>query len=359
MNNLNNIGCKNKRALLIWLRGYRMIFVRWLTPAAYKPFWRIAVGIAIILCYELIKNWKILYRLTPITLTALVMPYIIAFLLWFILFWKLKRTAWSITASMLMGLVLWFGTLPSVYAYYYKWLPQIDIVFFGELTPSRKMIFENKVLQESILIIVLVLTEYLFWNRLLLYLQNRELQTRLSRVKGSGLLSTHAIAEIIRLLDREKKPIDIRITGFFSYVFDRVNLRAPLVALQEEWEQVLTLIHIYKARSIRIEGEPCLSPSIRNRSIPALVLLTFLTNALYYSPADTSQPILLKWNVEEGDLVFYLRNAIASNPRHGGSGQGLKLASALLEDTYGDAHTLSYGADDSNMEFFVCFTLKL
>lgn len=359
MNDLDNISCKIKRALFSWGARARTIVVNRLTPLSHKPLFRIAIGIVLILCYELLKNWKILDRFTCKTFTALALPYLLYFVLWFILFWKFKKTVRAVMVSIIASLVLWIGALPFVYAYYYQWLPMIDIVFFGELTPGRKMIFEGKVLQESILIIVLVLLEYLFWNRLLLYLQNKELQSKLSRVKDSRLLSAHAIPDVMRLLDREKKPIDIRIINFLSYVFDRIDLKAPLVALDEEWQQVLALISIYKARSFKIEGEQYLSGHVGNRSFPALVLLTFLTNALHYSPENAEQPILLRWQAEDGHLIFYLRNAIAPRPRGGGAGQGLKLVSQLLEDTYGADHSLSYGANEANTEFFVCFTLKL
>ncbi|MNI24264.1 hypothetical protein D3C73_778780 [compost metagenome] len=137
--------------------------------------------------------------------------------------------------------------------------------------------------------------------------------------------------KLYRFAAEKKIVFDLKVLDFFQYVINKIAARDTRVALAEEWAYLKQLVDMCVHRTIEIKGEELVPGYIWNRSVPTLSLMTWIENAVSYSPIGKAIPIVIEWADENGATVFRVRNRIASDNEKKGTGRGLELVNRLFE----------------------------
>ncbi|MBE8719784.1 hypothetical protein C4F40_03455 [Sphingobacterium sp. Ka21] len=254
-----------------------------------------------------------------------------------------------------LSVILILATIEATFQYYYHLLPRWDIVFFSELTDARRIIFNTRVVTANLILMAAVSIDYFFWQRFVLQLEFARVKSRLKMQEHSQLLSGHFISSLLDMAEDNRSISTADTLIFFRYIYTMLAQRKTLVALEEEWKHVKLLMQIASHRRFEVHGENLLSKRMWNRSVPALTLMTWLENAIKYSPDNLMQPIYLEWMLLEGKLQLMIRNSV-STAVSPGTGKGMALVKQLYGEFLPNDAAIVY-ENQNEHEFTVILTL--
>lgn len=327
----------------------------WFISKRNDLFFRASLWLLVILATLVATTLEVLHRFTFITFSAYVFPYLFAFLIWFCIGYFAVHRPWVKWIGVPLAISLIVVTIEGSFQYYYYLLPRWDIVFFSELTAARRIIFNTRVVTANLILMAVVSIDYFFWQRIVLQLEFSRIKSRLKMQEDSQLLSGHFISSLLNMAEDNRSISTADTVIFFRYIYTMLAQRKTLVALEEEWKHVKLLMQIASHRRFEVHGENLLSKRMWNRSVPALTLITWLENAIKYSPDNVMQPIYLEWTLLEGKLQLMVRNSV-STAVSPGTGKGLALVKQLYGEFMPDDAVIDYEIRNEQ-EFIVILTL--
>jgi hypothetical protein len=135
----------------------------------------------------------------------------------------------------------------------------------------------------------------------------------------------------------------LNLSGLMRYLIK--DVREQKILLQKELDYIFNYIELQKARLgntvnviYNLNGKP------GNNKIAPLILITFIENAFKYviNPTIKTGEIIIKINILDNKLNFYVSNTIMEipNKKMESSGVGLANTKARLQSIYGNKYSL-------------------
>ncbi|WDF66927.1 hypothetical protein PQ465_11480 [Sphingobacterium oryzagri] len=295
------------------------------------------------------------HRFTPISFLALALPYIVALWCWLLIADLYRKRRMARALSLVAGTAFFVLSPYLTYLYIYELLPRQSIVFFSSPIQGYEHRFIARTVTPNLLFLLIACLDYNFWDNTLLEVKMRRLRRTLSEHSDSYQLSMHFISNLLRMVRVNRLARKDLIYDFFDYVFINLYDRRIRVSLIEEWTQVKSLMYICSHRQYWIKGEEALEINEWNRSVPALSLLTWMENAIQYSPASENVPIMINFTSSFKGLCITISNVIGQgDTAERLNGKGLLLVNRLSEYP---AYSIDYGLQGGSV-FRLVFTIK-
>lgn len=317
----------------------------------HSLFRRMFLAIIVMLIGFILVNATKLYRFTPLTFTLLTIPYELYFCIFYLgyrIVIPQKKYSW-------IGLLLITSCLISSYPfikyYFYELVPQYIQSFSDPWIPEHKSKLIAKITGGLLFFTGIYAIDYFGWEKYYMDLQFKEVQEKLKNFTNVQLLSGHFLRKLHNILSEQSITVRSSSLDFFQYVSDKIAKPKVLVPLREEWAYLKRLISYSKDRCFIVEGEELLDRKAMNRSIPTLTIMTWIENAIAYSPYDPAEFIRLKWLRTERGLQLQICNRIASDNMEKGTGKGLELVNRLFETMKSQLITLQYSIE--KQKYFV------
>jgi hypothetical protein len=292
-----------------------------------------------------------LYRFTPLTFTLLTFPYELYFCVLYLSYrivTQRKKYYW-------FGVVLIFVCLVSSYPfvkyYFYELVPHYIKSFSAPWLPEHKSKLIAKITSGLLFFTVIYAVDYFGWEKHYIKLQFKAKQEELKDLTNVQLLSGHFLGKLHNILSTQSINVRSNSLDFFQYVSDKIANPRVFIPLREEWDYTKRLISYSKDRNFIVEGEELLDRKVMNRSLPTLTVMTWIENAIAYSPDDPMEYIRLKWLRTELGLQLQICNRIASANLEKGTGKGLELVNKLFETMKSQLITLEYSIQ--NQKYFM------
>lgn len=317
---------------------------------------RLAIGLLIILTLLYLFNADVLINHPFYIFVLFVLPHGFYCLLYFSLFHNLWHWIPFIRAS--ITLLVLFSTFWTVKYYYYVLLPIQGIVFFSDWKVGDEWALIKKIVKATLAIAAWIGIDYYYWEKYRVKRESTRLENRLDEINNNHLLSGHFLRRLYELTRRDKLKLSVKSLDFFQYVTNRMYSSKTRVALEEEWKYVEILCGICTDRRFVITGTDGIKPGIWNRSVPSLAIMTWIENAIEYSPDSLELPITLSWKVMPDGIQLQIKNHIGSNKLSQGTGKGLQLVDRLFDAFKSDDVFLSYAVVEDSF-FIVTLHFKI
>ncbi|CAM3688253.1 hypothetical protein [Sphingobacterium prati] len=281
----------------------------------------------------------------------LIIPYIFYFAVCFMTFHIVRLQKYRLWFLLLPGVVLLVLVYPVIKWYYYSFLTAHGVVlYFPWKDGDAQKLFIKIVRGLSFVLLILGLDTF-FWQKKQKSVKINELQLAVKDISDNALLSGHFLFKLYQFSVEKKIVFDLTVLDFFQYIINKIAMRDSRVALDEEWAYFKQLVDICVHRKIEIKGEELVPAYIWNRSVPTLSLMTWIENAVSYSPIGKSFPIVIEWIREKDATVFTVRNRIAGRNGEKGTGRGLILVNRLFESLQKDRVNVAYRIEEE--KYFV------
>jgi len=243
----------------------------------------------------------------------------------------------------------------GVYFYIYKLLPSWDIILFSKSIEINNTRFNTKANTANIIFIFIAVIDYLFWDKMILNLRMVDMDKRSKAFSNSFQLSVHFIKSLLEIARRKNNDNNKEIYSFFHYVISNMSRRRIYVSLEEEWKNVKVLSAVFAHKTFVLKGEELLSEGDWNRSVPAFGLLTWMENAIFYSPTNCKLPIEVCWSKRKDHLQLTISNVILESAiNYVSTGEGLALVNSVFFESH---YSVQYEINSDN-KFVVILTLK-
>ncbi|MGE8426721.1 MAG: hypothetical protein ACN6O7_02550 [Sphingobacterium sp.] len=287
--------------------------------------------------------FKDLWLNHPLTIFILyIIPYLFYFTVSFITFHiiRLKKfRLWYVLAASTVLLVLVY---PIVKWYYYSFLTAHGVIFYFPWKDGDAQKLFIKIVRGLAFVLLYLSADTFFWQKRNKKMKISRLQLAVKDIADNALLSGHFLHKLYQFSVEKRIVFDLKVLDFFQYIINKIATRGTRVALAEEWAYLNQLVDMCVHRSIEIKGEELVPGYIWNRSVPTLSLMTWIENAVSYSPIGKAIPIVIEWLNENETIVFRVRNRIASDNEKKGTGRGLELVSRLFEPLQEDRVNVAY-----------------
>lgn len=260
-----------------------------------------------------------------------IVPYVFYFAVSFVTFHIIRLQKYRLWFILVPGLVLLVSVYPIVKWYYYSFLTVHGVVFYFPWKDGNARELFIKIVRGLAFVLLFLSLDTVFWQKRNKKMKISELQLAVKDIADNALLSGHFLFKLYQFAAEKKIVFDLKVLDFFQYVINKIAARDTRVALAEEWAYLKQLVDMCVHRTIEIKGEELVPGYIWNRSVPTLSLMTWIENAVSYSPIRKSIPIVIEWADENGATVFRVRNRIASDNEKKGTGRGLELVNRLFE----------------------------
>ncbi|MDM1296823.1 hypothetical protein HX021_21270 [Sphingobacterium sp. N143] len=326
------------------------------TWSAFKGGILLSLAIFLIVGILLHLNVYVWYRFTIRHILALVSPYIASFLLYYVLMRAMVLSPWHRLGLVCCLLLWWFYSAQVWFYYAYQWLPAQQIVFVGKLTPSRKIIFHNRVTIGNVLTLGLAEILCLKQHYALFMVRFQRLKTKVLTLDVSQRLSMHFTRQWIKIVQHNKVQQHDAALELLRYIIAILVNKKNKVAIAEEWRQFKVMASCFSDRNIELLGEEELFPSDWNRSIPAATLLSWLENALDYTPKGPKGWIRAVWQRIDGQLQLQISNAVGHTDAAGHHGMGSALVGQLFEQLVPGQYGIEYTRKEDS--FIVLLIVK-
>lgn len=303
---------------------------------------RLAIGLLIILTLLYLFNVGVLINHPFYIFVLFVLPHVFYCILYFVLFHNLWHWIPFIRASMTLLVLL--STFWAVKYYYYVLLPSQGLVFFYAWEAGDEWALIKKIVKASLAIAAWMGIDYYYWEKYRVKREIARLERRLDEINHNHLLSGHFLRRLYELTRREQLRLSVKSLDFFQYVTNRMYSSKTRVAMEEEWRYAEILCGICTDRKFVITGTDCITPDIWNRSVPSLAIMTWIENAIEYSPDSLELPITLSWTVLADGTQLQIKNHIGRDKLSQGTGNGLQLVDRLFDAFQSDDVFLSYEA---------------
>lgn len=139
----------------------------------------------------------------------------------------------------------------------------------------------------------------------------------------------------------------MKLSNIMRYVTDEVT--ADLVPLESEVACIQDYIDLQRLRlSKQVELTYMVSGDLSGKSIPPMVLMTFVENVFKYGISNhEAATIMIKLTAEVNSITFFTRNKLFEVPRNVvRTGVGLANIRQRLAHLYPDRHSLNIQTDD-------------
>jgi hypothetical protein len=318
---------------------------------------RLAIAAGIMLIGLTLINAAKIHRFTPFSYAIFVLPY----LAYFCLIYFGYRATLAQRSYRWLGYGLIVTAVLSSYAvvkyYFYDLVPQFMDGFTAPWLPEHKPVLIGKIIGGLLIFIIIYVVDYLAWEWYFIRVEFRLAEAKIQNISNVQLLSGHFLGNVYDLLRPRSKRIRSSILNFFQYVSNKIANPKVLVPVQEEWSYVKQLISFCTHRNFIVEGEELLDRKLLNRSIPTLTIMSWIENAVKYSPEDPNEYIELKWIKVVGGTQLQIRNRIAADNIEKGTGKGLALVNKLFDSMKNQLIVLEYEIVDAKY-FIVKLTFK-
>jgi len=326
--------------------------------AVYDSFFiRLAIAAGILLIGLTLINAAKIHRFTPLTFAIFVLPYLV----YFCLIYFGYRATLAQRPYRWLGYGLIVTAVLSSYAvvkyYFYDLVPQFMDGFTAPWLPEHKPVLISKIIGGLLIFIIINAVDYLAWEWYFIRVEFRLAEAKIQNISNVQLLSGHFLGNVYDLLRPRSKSIRSSILNFFQYVSNKITNPKVLVPVEEEWSYVKQLISFCSHRNFIVEGEELLDRKLLNRSIPTLTIMSWIENAVKYSPEDPNEWIELKWIKVVGGTQLQIRNRIAADNIEKGTGKGLALVNKLFDSMKNQLIVLEYEIVDAKY-FIVKLTFK-
>lgn len=317
----------------------------------HSQFCRMCVAALVMLIGFTLINVTKLYRFTPFSFALLIFPYALYFCILYVAYWMVipqQKYRWI---GLLLITFCLISSYPFVKYYIYELVPQYIQSFSAPWLPEHRPELIAKITGGLLFFAVIYAADYFAWEKYYINLQFKAKEEELKDLTNVQLLSGHFLRKLHNILSEQSITVRSKSLDFFQYVSDKIANPNVLVPLREEWSYLKRLISYSKDRSFIVEGEELLDRKVMNRSIPTLTIMTWIENAIAYSPDDPGEYIRLKWLRTEQGLQLQICNRIASGDIEKGTGKGLELVNKLFENMKSQLVTLEYAIQ--NQKYFM------
>lgn len=276
--------------------------------------------------------FKNLWLNHPLTIFILfIIPYVFYFSVSFIVFHIIRLQKYRLWFVLVPGVALIVMVYPIVKWYYYSFLTAHGVVFYFPWTDGDAQKLFIKIVRGLAFVLLFLSIDTVLWQKREKIMKIDELQLAVKDISDHALLSGHFLFKLYQFSIEKRIVFNLEVLDFFQYIINKIAMRGTRVALEEEWTYLKQLKNMCVHRTIEIKGEELVPAYIWNRSVPTLSLMTWIENAVSYSPIGKSIPIILEWIHENEVTVFRVRNRIANNVGEKGTGRGLELVNRLFE----------------------------
>lgn len=322
-----------------------------LTSIQHSLLKRMAICLLILLLGLTIVNFGKLHLFTPLTFTVYVLP----FMLFFCALYACYRMAftkgrfwfiWCLLLLLCVGM-----TYRCVKYYYYDLVPLFFNGFTSDWKPEHRTELLSRISSGLLFFVVIAAADYFAWAHFYTYLLSKKVRAQLHSMSDVQLLSGHFMRRLYNIVRVQPKSVQSESLDFFQYVTDKIAKPTVLVPLKEEWHYSMLLVSYSTDRSFMVEGDELLDRGMWNRSVPTLSMMTWIENAIAYSPCDPVEPIVIRWIRTQHGMQLQIKNCISSADLQHGTGKGLQLVNRLYEQMNNHFIELEYAVDDH--EYFV------
>lgn len=323
----------------------------------HSSFRRMTLAVVVMLIGFLLINASKLYRFTPLTFTLLTFPYELYFCILYLgyrIVIRQKKYYWFGWTLILTCLI---SSYPVVKYYFYELVPHYIEGFSAPWLPEHKPILITKITTAILFFVIIYAADYFGWEKYYINKQFKAVQGELKDLTNVQLLSGHFLRKLHNILSEQHVDVRSNSLDFFQYVSDKIANPKVLVPVREEWAYAKRLISYSKDRSFIVEGEQLLDRKVLNRSIPTLTIMTWIENAIAYSPNDPTEYIRVSWRRTDGGLQLQICNRIASDNMEKGTGKGLELVNRLFDTMKTQLIILNYAIQDQKY-FIVALTFN-
>lgn len=314
-------------------------------------FLRMGIGLMVMLLGLTFINIAKLYRFTPMTYTIYVLPFVLYFCGLYVCFRIAMEKGRFFVFLWFLLLLAASQSYNFVRYYYYDLVPIFIDGFTSEWQPEHRSKLLAKVYSGLLFFAALFIADYLGWAYFYSHTLFKKVQYQLNNLSDVQLLSGHFVRRLYNIVRGQSKTVQSKSLNFFQYVTDKIANPTVLVPLKEEWHYLILLVAYSTDRNFRIEGEELLDKQAWNRSLPTLSIMTWIENAVAYSPNDPLETIHIKWTKEAQGLQLQIKNCIAAGDVQKGTGKGLQLVSRLFESMKSQFVQLEYAVEDQ--KYFV------
>ncbi|WP_448138057.1 hypothetical protein [Sphingobacterium siyangense] len=260
-----------------------------------------------------------------------IIPYLFYFTVCFSTFHIIRTQRYLLWFVLVPGVALLVLVYPIVKWYYYSFLTAHGVVFYSPWKDGDAQELFIKIVRGLAFMWLFISAETFFWQKKNKKMKISKLQLAVKDISDHALLSGHFLFKLYQFAVEGRIVFDIKVLDYFQYIINKIATRDTRVALAEEWAYLKQLVDMCVHRAIEIKGEELVPNYIWNRSVPTLSLMTWIENAVSYSPIGKAIPIVIEWADENEATVFRVRNRIASDNEKKGTGRGLELVNRLFE----------------------------
>lgn len=318
---------------------------------------RMTIGLLVVLLGLLLINFNTIHRFTPLTFSIYILPH----LLFFSALYSCYRMAvakgrlfwlWWLLILFIVGL-----SYTVVKYYYYDLVPKFMDGFTAEWQPDHRVKLLSKIVSGLLFFFAVIAADHFGWAYFYSRTLSKKIQTQLHSMSDVQLLSGHFMRRLYNIVRRQRKSVQSESLDFFQYVTDKIAKPTVLIPLKEEWHYLMLLVSYSTDRAFIVEGDELLDRAMWNRSVPTLSLMTWIENAIAYSPCDPVEPIVIRWTKVQQGMQLQIKNCIASADLHHGTGKGLQLVNRLYEQMNNQFIELEYAIEDQKY-FVIKLTFK-
>ncbi|MGJ1436060.1 hypothetical protein [Sphingobacterium siyangense] len=260
-----------------------------------------------------------------------IIPYLFYFTVCFSTFHIIRTQRYLLWFVLVPGVALLVLVYPIVKWYYYSFLTAHGVVFYSPWKDGDAQELFIKIVRGLAFMWLFISAETFFWQKKNKKMKISKLQLAVKDISDHALLSGHFLFKLYQFAVEGRIVFDLKVLDYFQYIINKIATRDTRVALVEEWTYLKQLVDMCVHRTIEIRGEELVPAYIWNRSVPTLSLMTWVENAVSYSPIGKAIPIVIEWLDENNATVFRVRNRIASHNEKKGTGKGLELVNRLFE----------------------------
>ncbi|MEN5055609.1 hypothetical protein [Sphingobacterium kitahiroshimense] len=318
---------------------------------------RMAICLVILLLGLTIVNFGKLHLFTPLTFTLYVLPFMLFFSAMYTCYRMALRKGrlwflWWLLLILFVGI-----TYRCVKYYYYDLVPLFFKGFTTAWKPEHRTELLSRINGGRLFFVAIVAADYFAWAHFYTNALSKKVQAQLHSMSDVQLLSGHFMRRLYNIVRMQRKSVQSESLNFFQYVTDKIAKPTVLVPLKEEWHYLMLLVSYSTDRSFIVEGDELLDQAMWNRSVPTLSLMTWIENAIAYSPCDPVEPIVIRWTKVPQGMQLQIKNCIASADLQHGTGKGLQLVNRLYEQMNNQFIELEYALDDQKY-FVIKLTFK-
>lgn len=314
-------------------------------------FMRLVIAASVMLIGLTLVNVAKIHRFTPFTYTIFLLPYLTYFCLIYLGYRVTigqQRYRWL---GYGVSIVAVLSSYTVVKYYFYDLVPQYIDGFTAPWLPEHKPVLISKIIGGLLFFAIIYLADYFAWEWYFIRVEFRQAEAKIQNISNVQLLSGHFLSNVYDLLRARNKNIRSRSLVFFQYVSNKIANPKVLVPLHEEWSYLKLLLSFCTHRNFIIKGEELLSRKLLNRSIPTLTIMTWIENAVNYSPDSPYEFIEVKWIAVFDGVQLQIRNRIAADNIVKGTGRGLALVNKLFDSMKNQLIVLEY--EIAEQEYFI------